>query len=321
MHLGNGAITPECAALTASVAALGLGCAGASVRREILSGRKLVAAGVYGAAIFAAQMINVPVLPYSSGHLVGGVLLAIALGPSLGALTMAVVLALQAVLLGDGGAAALGANIINMALIPAAIVAWGNAWRREDSSLAANSLRAGVQAAAAVLIAAGLIVLEVALLRGPLSDIPLRAFAWQMLVAHVVIGLLEGLATGVLVYAVRGNFIPDQLPAWRTRMAVTGGLMVALLAAIPIASGMPDGYEASAERSGWHNLLAEAPEELVALGDINVLLASWQAQASEQVAAWLPSEILLALVTTLAAGLISAALAWACSAQRQPLKP
>jgi hypothetical protein len=133
-----------------------------------------------------------------------------------------------------------------------------------------------------------------------------------------VIGLLEGLATGALVYAARGNFIPESLPAWRTRMAVAGGLMVALLAAIPVASGMPDGYEASAERSGWHTLLAETPEELVALGDVNVRLARWQEQISEQVATWLPSDILLALVTTLAAGLVSAALAWACSSQRQP---
>src|SRR5207253_6220098 len=73
--------------------------------------------------VFAAQSINVPIAPGTSAHLVGGVLLAWVLGPGLGVWTMAMVLAAQALLLGDGGIASLGANVLNMAILPAGIVA------------------------------------------------------------------------------------------------------------------------------------------------------------------------------------------------------
>src|SRR5688500_12122204 len=122
MHLGNGALTPECAYLTLGAAAASLGFAAAQVRREPLDGHRLATAGALSAAIFAAQMVNVPVLPFSSAHLVGGVLLAWCLGPALGSLCMAAVLLVQALLLGDGGLLALGANIINMAFVPAGLV-------------------------------------------------------------------------------------------------------------------------------------------------------------------------------------------------------
>src|SRR5207253_6877258 len=113
MHLGNGAITPECAALTYGAAAAGLAAAGGCVfrgktERDALSLEKLQLAAGLGCAVLVAQMINVPVAPGMSAHLVGGVLIAWVLGPALGAWTMAIVLAAQAVFLGDGGIAALG---------------------------------------------------------------------------------------------------------------------------------------------------------------------------------------------------------------------
>src|SRR5688572_15566265 len=103
MHLGNGAITPECAVLTVGGAAAGLAAAAVSLRKLESPSGKLLLAGGLGALIFAAQAINVPVWPGISGHLVGGVLLAWALGPGLGAWTMALILAVQALWLGDGG--------------------------------------------------------------------------------------------------------------------------------------------------------------------------------------------------------------------------
>src|SRR5262245_42363432 len=103
MHLGNGAITPECVALTYTAAAAGLAAGAAEMRRAGLTRDKLALAAGLGCLVFAAQAVNVPILPGTSGHLVGGVLLAWVLGPGLGAWTMAVVLAAQAMLLGDGG--------------------------------------------------------------------------------------------------------------------------------------------------------------------------------------------------------------------------
>jgi len=79
--------------------------------------RRIPLLGVMGAFVFAAQMINFPIGLGTSGHLVGGALLAIALGPATAATVMTAVLILQAFLLQDGGVMALGANILNMAMV------------------------------------------------------------------------------------------------------------------------------------------------------------------------------------------------------------
>jgi cobalt/nickel transport system permease protein len=73
--------------------------------------------GVMGAFVFAAQMINFPVAAGTSGHLVGGALLALTLGPSAAAVVMTAILAVQALVFQDGGITALGANILNMAVV------------------------------------------------------------------------------------------------------------------------------------------------------------------------------------------------------------
>src|SRR6266496_1104539 len=123
MHLGNGAITPECVALTYGAAAAGLTASAVAIRKAGVTGDKLQLAAGLGCLVLAAQAINVPIGPGMSAHLVGGVLLAWMLGPGLGVWTMALVLTAQALLLGDGGIAALGANVLNMAILPAGIVA------------------------------------------------------------------------------------------------------------------------------------------------------------------------------------------------------
>jgi cobalt/nickel transport system permease protein len=307
MHLGNGALTPECAIFTASLAAAGLGFAAASGRRAAVSQSRLLAAGAWGAAIFAAQMVNVPVLPFSSGHLVGGVLLAVALGPGLGALTMAVVLLLQAILLGDGGLSALGANVLNMALLPAAVVAVGQAWQRNPVSSLRGSLHAGAQGAIAVLLAAGLIVIEVAIARPQWAELPVGAFAMQMLLLHALIAALEGAVTFGIAYALQRSAASSDAPAWRLPACAA----VALLALVPLASGLPDGYEASATRSAWTSLLTEAPASLP--DQLNATLATWQASMGETIGAVVPGELALGSVATLLAGCACASLAWSCS--------
>src|ERR1700693_1452426 len=91
--------------------------------------------GVMGAFVFAAQMINFPVGIGTSGHLVGGALLAYTLGPAPAVLVMTVIIALQAFVFQDGGVLALGANVFNMAVV--GVLAgywpfhvWGANWRR-----------------------------------------------------------------------------------------------------------------------------------------------------------------------------------------------
>jgi cobalt/nickel transport system permease protein len=242
MHLGNGAITPECVVLTMSVGAVGLAAAVVTLRREMTRDKLLLAAGL-GTLVFAAQALNFPVTAGISAHLVGGVLLAWSLGPALGACTMAIILTVQALALGDGGLAALGANVLNMALLPAGLVALAK--RR---SLATAALVAGL----AVPLAAVLIAVETALFR-PLAELShWPSFAALLIGTHLWIGALEAGLTAALVAGLVKLAQPQR--SWRVALCCLTA--AALLAALwPHSSNLPDGYEAAAIASGQEQLL------------------------------------------------------------------
>jgi cobalt/nickel transport system permease protein len=240
------------------VAGLGLGAAAWSLRSEPLTRHKLALAAGLGSLVFAAQAINVPVLPGSSAHLVGGVLLAVVLGPGLGALTMGLILLVQALVLGDGGVMALGANVLNMALLPAGLVALG----RKPGSSAEGSrsayLKAGAIAAISVPLAAMLIVGQTALFRSPAELTGWGDFAVRMIGTHLWIGLAEGGLTVLLVAAVARLASPasegqtNWRPVW---ISLAAAVLLGVLSAC--SSSLPDGYEVAAERSGMAWLLAE----------------------------------------------------------------
>jgi cobalt/nickel transport system permease protein len=251
MHLGNGAITPECAAITIGAAAVGLTAAAASLRREPLSRQKLVLAAGLGAMVFAAQAINAPVLPGTSAHLVGGVFLAWILGPALGTWTMAIVLGVQAVVLGDGGLAALGANMLNMALVPAGCVLICRRARASEGTW--SHAACAIAAAGSVLLAALLIVGQTALFRTGAELAGWQEFAVNMLATHAWIGLLEGGSTLAAVAAVGLLAQASWKPAFAT---IVAGLALAIIA-LPWSSTLPDGYEAAASAAGLEAWLAE----------------------------------------------------------------
>ncbi len=252
MHLGNGAITPECVVFSCTAATLGLGTAFYSARQAGLSRAIAARAVTVGMFTLAAQAINVPVLPFASGHLVGGVLAAVLLGPSVGALVMASVIAIQAVALGDGGVTALGANVINMALLPAGLVALAARWAPSDDRGPARGRipLLACLAMAAVVLASGLIVGEVSIGRTSVQMANLSGFALRMLAYHVWIGAGEALLTAAVLWAI-GRRSQPATTAWR-EPAVLAAVMVALLAAvaiIPLASDLPDGFQAAAQQS------------------------------------------------------------------------
>ncbi len=254
MHLGNDAITPECVALTMGAAGIGLGAAAVSMRREPLSWQKLALAAGLGSLVFAAQAINVPVLPGTSAHLVGGALLAWALGPSLGAWTMAIILAVQALVLGDGGLAALGANVLNMALLPAGAV---TICRRMQASEGRWSyVTAALIAAASVPLAAILIVGETALFRSVGELAGWEEFAARMVGTHLWIGLAEGGLTLAMLAALAWLSQSSPAPSWKPAISAAVAAMVLALAT-PFSSAWPDGYEATAQAAGLHQLLDE----------------------------------------------------------------
>ena len=254
MHLGNGAITPECAAIAFGAAAAGLATSAVSLRRTGITREKLLLSGVMGTLVFAAQAINVPVASGFSAHLVGGVLLAALLGPALGALTMTLVLVIQAIALGDGGLTALGANVLNMALVPAGLLAVLNRYAIANHSL----VRLGAAAAVSVVLAAGLITLETAAFR-PLGELAgWSRFAAGMLTTHLWIGVLEGALTAALVAALAWKALPvANQGAASPRLAYALAAALLAMALVPLSSELPDGYEAAAESSGMAWLLSE----------------------------------------------------------------
>jgi cobalt/nickel transport system permease protein len=162
---------------------------------------------------------------------------------------MATVLAAQALLLGDGGIAALGANVMNMALLPAGLVTVAKRFSPSTVSL-------GIAASAAVLFASGLIVLETALFR-PVAELTgWTDFAALMFGTHAWIGLLEGAMTvtivGALVpMAARANASASLRPA----MIGVAALLLVAASTLPISSSLPDGYESAAQASGMTWLL------------------------------------------------------------------
>lgn len=302
MHLGNGAITPECALLTMGAAAAGLGFASFDLARSRPAGSRMLLAAGMGGLVFAAQAINVPVLPASSAHLVGGVLLAWTVGPSLGLWTMAIILALQALMMGDGGWMALGANIVNMGVLPALLVVLTQRYTAVDAkSPLARYATAGAIAAIAVPMAAALIALETLAFRPADQLAGWRAFAVQMLAVHLWIGVGEGLLTAALVAAYERFAKPaeDAKPAWQPTLAILAVGIALAIVALPLASSMPDGYEASAESSGLASLLAEEPSELATLSALSASIAESQNHIVAAIAGILPSEQLLVAVATL----------------------
>ncbi len=117
MHMANELLSVSVATGTLAIAAAGLGFVCRKVR-QVVSSDKLALMGILGAFIFAAQMVNfqLPAMPGTSGHMVGAVLLAIILGPHLGAIVISSVVIIQCLVFQDGGLLALGCNIINIIL-------------------------------------------------------------------------------------------------------------------------------------------------------------------------------------------------------------
>jgi len=195
--------------------------------------------GVMGAFVFAAQMINFPVGPGTSGHLVGGALLAIVLGPAAASLVLTAILVLQALIFQDGGVLALGANVFNMAL---AGVAAGylpyRLWVHQSRSSAIFAAGALSVMTSACLALGQLLISGVPMPGGVL---------WASLGLFAVSALMEGAIT---VAAVRA--IERLNPAWvagprptssRTLASVALAALLLVVVGTLVASAAPDGIQ------------------------------------------------------------------------------
>jgi cobalt/nickel transport system permease protein len=264
MHIPDGFLsTPVWLALDAA-AAPAVVVAARMARRE-LEETRVPLLGVMGAFVFAAQMINFPVGAGTSGHLVGGALLAIALGPASAAVVMTAILSLQAFVFQDGGVLALGANVLNMAI--AGVLAgylpyhfWG---RRRLAYFAGGVLSVLVSA---LLALTELLVSGVPLPR-PALAVTLGLFAMNALAeGAITAAVLEG------IYRLNAGFIrPAQ--GMRPRTLAVVALAAALLAAVGVlvASTHPDGIERLLHRAPglldapWFRKTAEGLAGVVAI--------------------------------------------------------
>ncbi len=211
MHMSDGIVDAPTSVMFAAIALIVLGVCGFKARSE-LDERTVPLAGLVAAFIFAVQMVNFPILPGVSGHLLGGALAAILVGPYTGALCIAIVLVVQSLLFADGGVTALGTNIVNMAIIGVGAgygiaLALYSAVRRSVARRRAEGLPVRVIGLIAFL--AGLIgtvfaamgfVVEYAI--GGAAPSSLGAVLGYMLLTHVLIGVGEGVITAVTVMAV-----------------------------------------------------------------------------------------------------------------------
>lgn len=195
MHIPDGFLSTEVWAPLDVVAAGALGVC-IKVSQKHLDERNVPLMGVMGAFIFAAQMLNFPVLAGTSGHFVGSILAASLLGPFTASIVMSAVLIVQCLLLQDGGLTALGANIVNMALI---------------ATLLASPLYAGIQrlvpgdkgrfvglfvaAWASIVLSSAACAIELA----ASGTVPLKAALPAMVGVHALIGVFEGTITVVVV--------------------------------------------------------------------------------------------------------------------------
>jgi len=255
MHMANELLSLPVAAVTLLGAAAAVAVA-ARWSAKSLGTDRMPLMGVMGAFVFAAQMVNfsLPLMPGTSGHLGGGVLLAILLGPAAAIVTMTAILIVQCLLFQDGGLLALGCNIINMGIVPC-LLGWavyrivlGNIksappWRQYIGAWAACVI--GVAAGAAMVpIQAGV---------SGVLRIPLGQFLAVMVGVHLLIGLVEGAVTfAVLAYLRRVSPLLVGLGATQAVGRLGRGAVLAsvaftalLLAGVVswFASASPDGLE------------------------------------------------------------------------------
>jgi cobalt/nickel transport system permease protein len=201
MHIPDGFIDAQTSVAAGVVAAGGVGVSLRRAGQEVLES-KAALTGLVAAFIFAAQMLNFPVASGTSGHLIGGLLAAVLVGPWLGSLAVTVVLAVQSLLFADGGISALGLNIINMALIPA-IGGFALFWlarqvlpRSKGGVVAATAFAAFLS----VVLASLAFTLEYAL--GGNGAVPVATVAAAMVGVHLLIGVGEAVISSLTVAAV-----------------------------------------------------------------------------------------------------------------------
>lgn len=254
MHMADALISPAVGATMWAVSA-GLVVYSSKKVKETTDDRKVPLMGVLGAFIFAAQMINFTIpTTGSSGHLGGGMILAILLGPHAAFLAIASVLIVQAFFFGDGGLLALGCNIFNLGFFPC-MIAYPLIYRKiVGDSPTRGKIVTGSLVAAIVGLQLGAFSVVLETVASGISELPFSTFVLLMQPIHLAIGIVEGLVTAAVVmfvWKVRPEIVTaahrakpvGQVPVARV---LAGLLIVTVVVGGGLswfASGNPDGLE------------------------------------------------------------------------------
>jgi len=264
MHIPDGFLDAKTAISAGGLAAGGVAISLHRVRRH-LPRRKVPLLGLAAAFVFAAQMLNFPVAGGTSGHMVGGVLTAVLLGPSAAVIVLASVLIVQCIVFADGGLTALGANIFNMGIIGGV---GGYAIYRVVSRVAsgARGLVMGAVFAAwcstviAAISCAGQLALS--------GTVPWSLAFPAMVNVHMLIGIGEGLITALVLVAIlraRPELLERSAALGSTSASVpvlVFGLLISFGLALfvaPFACSWPDGLDRVAKTLGFDHHALQSP--------------------------------------------------------------
>lgn len=291
MHMGDVLISPE---VGGTMLAAAVGVTAVSIKKvKEMDEKKLPLMGVMAAFVFASQMINFTIPGTgSSGHLGGGLLLAILLGPYAGFLSMAAILLIQALFFADGGYLAYGCNLINMGFF-ACFIAYPLVYKFiTRTKLSKTRVTIGSIAASIIGLQLGAFSVVLETLLSGKTELPFSQFVGAMQGIHLAIGLVEGIVTAAVVsfvLRVRPDIIGEdvQNSSKKGNRTIIAGFLAAALVLGGIvslfASANPDGLEWSigkvtgAELQGnsqVHQALEKAQEKTAILPDYGFKNAS-----------------------------------------------
>jgi len=258
MHVPDGFINAQVSAATGIIS---LGTLWAYIRnaKNLVADKLIALTGMMSALIFVLQMINFPIAAGTSGHLLGGALAVIVLGPSLGVICISIVVVIQSLLFADGGLSALGVNVLNMAIITSltgwfTITLWKKLFGESQFTLISGSVIAGLLS---VVFSSIAFVLEYAI--GGTVSVPLGNVLIAMISTHLLIGLGEGIITALIVsllLRVRSDLVyvnskKNKSNTLSTSYGVFIALILTLTLVTPYASSSPDGLESVASDFGF----------------------------------------------------------------------
>ena len=190
MHVPDGFINAQ---VSIGTGLLSFGTLWAYVKnaKNLVADRLIALTGMMSALIFVLQMINFPIAAGTIGHLLGGALAVIVLGPHLGIICISIVVVIQSLLFADGGLSALGVNVLNMAIVTSligwiVITSWKKLFGEANISIISGSVVAGILS---VVFSSIAFVLEYAL--GGTVAVPLSSVLVAMVSTHLLLSLIH----------------------------------------------------------------------------------------------------------------------------------